>query len=109
MKFLKYSLIAAIALSGCMTACSDDDDYVAGDVKQGVFFPAGNPEALTLNAKAPSFEITIARTDASAEQTFTLTNNFAANTFTMPATVTFGKTDEDVIVAGGKRDRKSVV
>lgn len=101
MKFLKYSLIAAIALSGCMTACSDDDDYVAGDVKQGVFFPAGNPEALTLNAKAPSFEITIARTDASAEQTFTLTNNFAANTFTMPATVTFatGEEEKDVTVS----------
>ncbi len=101
MKFLKYSLIAAIALSGCMAACSDDDDYAVGESKQGVFFPAGNPDELTLSAKAPSFEITVARTDASAEQTFTLTNNFAANTFTMPATVTFatGEEEKDVTVS----------
>ena len=58
MKFLKYSLIAAIALSGCMAACSDDDDYAVGESKQGVFFPAGNPDELTLSTKAPSFEIT---------------------------------------------------
>lgn len=101
MKFLKYSLIAAIALSGCMAACSNDDDYAVGESKQGVFFPAGNPDELTLSTKAPSFEITVARTDASAEQTFTLTNNFAANTFTMPATVTFatGEEEKDVTVS----------
>ena len=91
MKFYKYSLIAALALSGAMSACSDDVEYSAAAPTPGVFFPVNaNISKLTIEPVAGSFDIEVARYGYTEEQTYNFTNNFSENAgFTMPASVTF--------------------
>ena len=91
MKFYKYSLIAALALSGALSACSDDVEYSAAAPTPGVFFPVNaNISKLTIEPVAGSFDIEVARYGYTEEQTYNFTNNFSENAgFTMPASVTF--------------------
>ncbi len=91
MKLYKYSLIAALALSGALSACDDDVKYNAAEPTPGVFFPVGeNISKLTIEAVEGSFDIEVARYGSTDEQTYTFATNFSQLTgFSMPATVTF--------------------
>lgn len=100
MKLYKYSLIAALALSGALSACSDDVEYNAAEPTPGVFFPMNaNITALTIEPQAGSFDIEVARYGFSEEQTYSFTNNFAELTgFSMPETVSFAAGQTTAVV-----------
>lgn len=90
MKFFKYSLIAAIALSGALTACSDDDDYVPGSASPGVFFPEGTATAYSLESGENSITVSVDRFGVStAAADYALVSSQEANLFTVPASVHF--------------------
>lgn len=90
MKFYKYSLIAALALSGALSACDDDVKYSEVAPTPGVFFPVGeNISKLTIEPEAGSFDIEVARYGFTEAQTYTFVNNFKEGEFSMPSTVSF--------------------
>ena len=92
MKLFKYSLIAALALSGVLSACDDDVKYNEATPTPGVFFPIGeNISKITIAPEAGEFEINVARYGFVDAQTYTFTNNFKAGEFSMPATVDFAE------------------
>ena len=89
MKFFKYSLIAALALSGVLSACDDDVKYSEVSPTPGVFFPVGeNISKITIAPEEGEFDINVARYGFSEAQTYTFANNFVEG-FSMPESVTF--------------------
>lgn len=98
MKLYKYSLIAALALSGVLGACDDNDDYAPGASVAGdeVYFSLDESEVVDIPLDATSVDINVNRVktdDAlSVNFTYTLTDgdgNAVTDVFTMPSTVNF--------------------
>lgn len=103
MKLFKYSLIAAIALSGALTACSDDDDFVVGKDSPGVFFPSTDATTVTLPRDAASFNVTVSRygvTEAASYPVVATVAEADKGKFTVPSAVTFteGQTSADLVI-----------
>ncbi len=63
MKLFKYSLIAALALSGALCACDDDNDYAPGAPVAGdeVYFPITEDTTVDIPTDATSVDITVNR------------------------------------------------
>lgn len=90
MKFFKYSLIAAIALSGVFTSCDDDDDYVPGPKSPGVYFTTQSQTESVMELEPVQFEVNVARYDVTGEADYAITaTTEAAGVFTVPASVHF--------------------
>lgn len=98
MKFYKYSLIAALALSGALSACSDDIDYTPGAPVSGdeVFFPLTQSEAVGIPFEATSVDIDVNRLVADNAITVPVAavitdseGEDATDIFTVPSQVSF--------------------
>ena len=63
MKFFKYSLIAALALSGALCACDDDNDYAPGQPVSGdeVYFPNNQSATIDIPTEATSVSVAVNR------------------------------------------------
>ena len=100
MKLNKLFLLAALAVAGLFTSCSDDDNYSAGDPagSYNVGFP--DQENLILSSTATSFEVTVSRTSGSGALTVPIEVYQCPDYFTVPESVTFadGQTETTVVV-----------
>ena len=63
MKLFKYSLIAALALSGALCACDDDNDYAPGASVSGdeVYFPISESASIDIPTDATSVAVSVNR------------------------------------------------
>lgn len=98
MKLYKYSLIAALALSGALCACSDDDAYAPAEPVSGneVYFPISESASIDIPDMATSVAVTVDRvvdTDAinvSVTSSVTTEDGEAVSgIFTVPSQVSF--------------------
>lgn len=98
MKLFKYSLIAALALSGALCACDDDNDYAPGAAVSGdeVYFPEIENTTIDIPDQATSIDIPVARIKDAADVTVNVSSTVidaegqdASTVFTVPSQVTF--------------------
>lgn len=104
MKFFKYSLIAALALSGALCACDDDNDYAPGAAVSGdeVFFPINESATVDIPTDATSVAVTVNRLNAddavSVPVAAVITDSEGADAtdvFTVPSQVTFAAGEKE--------------
>lgn len=98
--------VAALSLTLGFSACSSDNDYLATDAGEGVYFPTTDPVTISLskpNAQADfSFEVARAGITDAASYPITVTvKTDEAGVFTLPTSVSFaaGETTANVVVA----------
>lgn len=104
MKLFKYTFIAALALSGALCACSDDNDYAPGSAVTGdeVYFSLDEASAVSLEENATSFELNVNRLNTDDAITVPVSALVTdedgvpvTDVFSFPASVSFAK-GEDV-------------
>lgn len=102
MKLYKYSLIAALALSGVLSAC-DDNDYAPGAPVAGdqVYFSLDESDEVSIPEQATSVTINVNRVKTdnalTVDFTYTLTDASGApvtDIFTVPASASFAEGSE---------------
>lgn len=109
MKFFKYSLIAALALSGALCACDDDNDYAPGAAVSGdeVFFPITESATVDIPSEATSVAVSVNRLNAddaiSVPVAAVITDSEgtdATEIFTVPSQVSFtaGEKETQLII-----------
>lgn len=98
MKLNKYSFIAALALSGVLAACDDNDDYAPGAAVAGdeVYFSLDESDVVDIPQDAASVEINVNRVKTdnaiSVDFSYTLTDGSGSpvtDIFTVPTSVSF--------------------
>ncbi|MDE6238916.1 MAG: hypothetical protein K2M54_02895 [Muribaculaceae bacterium] len=98
MKFFKYSLIAALALSGALCACDDDNDYAPGQPVSGdeVYFPNNQSATIDIPTDATSVSVAVNRLNSDNALTVgvesTVTDSEGADVssiFSVPSQVAF--------------------
>lgn len=92
MKLFKNTVIAMLSLAvaaGFATACSDDDDYMAGEQSPGAYFAKGLPATVNAPEQGASVEVTLNRTSTDAPTTYNLTLTDESGLFTAPTSVSF--------------------
>lgn len=104
MKFLKYSLIAALALSGALCACDDDNDYAPGTTVSGdeVYFPITESASIDIPNEAVSVPVTVSRIKADNAISVNVTGSVvdsegadASAVFTIPSQVSFAAGEKE--------------
>lgn len=99
MKFLKYSLIGALVLSGALCSCSDDDDYAPGAAATGneVYFSTDEPSSIDIPDQATSISVNVNRVKTSDALTVNVTGAVLdsegnpADAFTLSPSVSFAQ------------------
>lgn len=104
MKFFKYSLIAALALSGALCACDDDNDYAPGAAVSGdeVYFPISESASIDIPNEALSVPVTVSRIKAENAISVNVSGTVvdsegadASSVFTLPSQVSFAAGDKE--------------
>lgn len=106
MKLFNKSILALFALALGLTACSDDDEHVAGEQdkadRAGVYFPSANATSIEQDPELTEFTFQIARLNTSGALSVPLkVNTNEENVYTVPATAEFadGEAVANVTVA----------
>ncbi len=110
MKLYKYSLIAALALSGVLCACDDDIKYTPGPQGTGeqFYLPATGSIAVDIPNEATTVALDIYRVEKGEATTLNITSTVkdaagadASDILKVPSTVTFenGATSAKIDVA----------
>lgn len=77
-----------LGMAVALTSCSDDDDYIPGTPKAGVYFPNTVSSEIQILPTETSFDIPVDRV-AGTPATATVSVNDPSGLFTVPATVSF--------------------
>lgn len=98
MKLYKYSLIAALALSGALSACDDDNDYTPAAPVSGdeVYLPLSQDAEITIPENAEYITINVCRVKDDGVVTVPVTSSAVdgdgadvSSIFSVPSEVTF--------------------
>lgn len=98
MRYIKYSLIAALALSGALSACDDESTYAPGQAAEGdeVYFSLDESDEVSIPAEATSVTINVNRLHSDDQLTVDLGSIItdadgadASGIFSVPSSVTF--------------------
>ena len=110
MKLFKYSLIAALALSGALCACDDDNDYAPGASVSGdeVYFPISESASIDIPTDATSVAVSVNRlhdTDAITVPVAAVVTDGegadATSIFTVPSQVAFAAGENETTLTIG--------
>lgn len=88
MKLFKSTILAMLGMAVALTSCSDDDDYIPGTPKAGVYFPNTVSSEIQILPTESSFDIRVDRVKGTPA-TATVTVEDPSGLFTVPSTVTF--------------------
>ena len=110
MKLFKYSLIAALVLSGALCACDDDNDYAPGASVSGdeVYFPISESASIDIPTDATSVAVSVNRlhdTDAITVPVAAVVTDGegadATSIFTVPSQVAFAAGENETTLTIG--------
>ena len=93
MKFNKIFLIAAVALAGIFTSCSDDDDYSVGKQAGSYNVTFAEQSNVTVGPNDSSFDVTLKRTSTSGSLTVPIEKIQVPEGFVVPESATFADGD----------------